>query len=338
MPNNTIRMRSLHLKNQAIYENKKNKHTLKINTIKNSHTIPFTQPPSLHLNGKLSFGIGLLLLLSQVRCSESLRNGAPPSRINLTNDMHPLIKLHYNDQLASTCSSLRLNQYQVLTAAHCDTTSIMDGSTGGIYQLHLDACIQVKEGCIPVKKIVKHPTRDIAIMTTEQAISSHRTCFDSYITGRELKDNLRKNETSKCNFDSDYMLVSRGIKKIEDIGTLKDTTLTLGRFNGLKNNPYSLTMPGSLAMKGTLTPDGKKILAMPGDSGGPIYTCEEKSHKLKLIGLLHGGDKTTEIDLYTPITHRSVLKWARKNTAKCSVRKMKIERILLPIIQEVNED
>lgn len=278
-------------------------------------------------NQQLFFGMGLLLLLSQCRTSESLIHGDTPTNSNLSEDLHPLIKLSYQNQTASTCSGLRLNKNQVLTEAHCNLGSVMDSNSRKVYTLNFDACVQVKEKCIPVTNVVKHPHSDIAIMTTTEDISKSRRCFDSYITERKLKPNLEQN---KCGFKGDLLLAARGLESKEEEGTFGSGSLKLGRFERMKNNPYSATMPNSKAMKGlpNLNNTGN-ALSMPGDSGGPVYSCNEDTSKLELIGLLHGGDKVTT-DLYTPIMKKHTIKWIKKKTQPCKNKKIRVTKIILP--------
>lgn len=352
MPNFTIKFNQAQSRAKGGYE--KNR-CLPIRTIKNTTKRMRTQSASLYpyplipqnsispsssevlrLKGPFSLSLGLLLLFSQVRSSDSLMNGDLPAKPSLSKDLVPLIKMSFQNQTASTCTGLRLNKRQILTAKHCNEGKVLDSTTGKSFNLKLDACVEFEQKCIPVTKIVKHHQRDLAIMSTSEPTSKSRTCFNSYMRMKELKRNLISKNETKCSFKGDYLLAARGLKDTSEIGTFGNSDLTLGRFRDMKNNPYSDDFPEANAMSGLLNKENKTYISLPGDSGAPVFSCDHQS-TLKLSGVLKAGDQES-ISLTTPVSHKSTLNWIKRNSHKCGSRKVNIKTSLLPEILDIDED
>lgn len=281
-------------------------------TLLTSNPAGRSDSPSSRMQLKGGYMMKLLtasFILSSIVSVEGMEHGIAPFGNGRANALVPHLNMR---SLGGThsCSALRLNRRQVLTAKHCvATTSNLN--------IHMPT---YKGGKQSASKVVKHPREDVAIVTFPEDLPGPRVCPPQVMKKPSYKRWL-KNEKAGihgCGIATNTLVAGRGLKSNNPKAPYGD--LTTGSFKLEKE----IHANHRLILKGTSENTPEAVLQ--GDSGGPVFSCNGKTGEFELTGVVSGIMGQNEGSIHSNIAnHRDYYEaetqnlrpWLRQNTTPC---------------------
>ena len=242
--------------------------------------------------GKLGAAFTVMMLLAQIKSTESVTHGDKPLSKSEIEAFSPTVK-NYRAKIfpTSSCSSVIVSDKQLLTAKHCvpprDTTYV-HGQTG--WQA--------------ASKIESHPNADLALVTVKKSLVRGEVCHLKRTTKQDylhLKQRLTKDPkplgsdhgtSGRCHKNSDFIIAGRGTGQLRSAGfSYKADMFSRHTEEGPLQMPGISTQHiyGDSTIVGGVDNGRGKPSAGPGDSGGLVFVCEPSNGEFKLGGIVSGG-------------------------------------------------
>ena len=253
---------------------------------------------SCHIKpGAVGMVLTAMMLLGSIRTSDGMENGRRPDP--KVDSLSPYLEVR-DDRHFSGCSSMKLNQKEILTAKHCVSMNgfksyIKDSK--GIFQ--------------EASSTIKHQKYDLAILRFPRDIQGNNVCMPLM---RNSTFEATKANPKACGLKGNTLLLGVGLFN-KDSADNPRKELRSGLFSIASNAPLE-----GLQLY-DLVPDpieGPSAKTRPGDSGGPVVVCNTVTGKFELAGIIKGSKGSTSQALVTSIVDFNTHSWLTTHSSPCT--------------------